>query len=175
VDQVAVLVVPADPPDVGHRRRHHLALVHRPLLARRRAGKPRSSPSSCLPSPGRSMTFITSPRIPMETTTRLILPEVIDTLGTAPKALAELTWDLHLAAIADLASALEPELAKKHLVVLPVEVGARLLENLDEERRGELSAALATADLQRAAAITDEMAADARADLYATIGEELRA
>jgi len=111
----------------------------------------------------------------METTTRLILPEVIEALGTDPQELAELTEELHPADLADLASALEPELAKKLLVVLPVEVGARLLENLDEERRGELFAALATADLQRAAAITDEMAADDRADLYATIGEELRA
>jgi magnesium transporter len=55
-----------------------------------------------------------------------------------------------------------------------VEDAARLLENLDEERRSTLFANLATRELDRAAAITDEMAADDRADLYATLGEKLR-
>jgi magnesium transporter len=110
----------------------------------------------------------------METTTRLILPEVIEALAHSPEELVELTEELHPADLADLAAALEPEMAHKLLLVLPVEIGARLLENLDAERRAELFAALATNQLDRAAAITDEMAADDRADLYATIGEELR-
>lgn len=110
----------------------------------------------------------------METTTRLILPEVIDALHTSPEDLIGLTEELHPADLADLAAALEPELAQKLLTVLPADVGARMLENLDEERRSNLFANLATKELEKAAAITDEMAHDDRADLYATLGEELR-
>lgn len=110
----------------------------------------------------------------METTTRLILPEVIEALHTSPEELVGLTEELHPADLADLAAALEPELAQKLLTVLPIEVGARLLENLDEEHRSNLFANLATKELDRAAAITDEMAHDDRADLYATLGEDLR-
>jgi magnesium transporter len=112
----------------------------------------------------------------METTTRLILPEVIEALGGEhPEELAELTEEMHPADLADLASALDPELAQKLLMVLPVEIGARLLEHLPEDRRAELFATLATKELDKAAALTDEMAADDRADLYADLGEELRA
>jgi magnesium transporter len=110
----------------------------------------------------------------METTTRLILPEVIEALQTSPEDLVELTEELHPADLADLAAALEPELAQKLLTVLPVDVGARLLENLDEEKRAHLFANLATKELDKAAALTDEMAHDERADLYATLGEDLR-
>lgn len=110
----------------------------------------------------------------METTTRLILPEVIEALQTSPEDLVELTEELHPADLADLAAALEPELAQKLLTVLPVDVGARLLENLDEEKRAALFANLATKELDKAAALTDEMAHDDRADLYATLGEDLR-
>ncbi len=110
----------------------------------------------------------------METTTRLILPEVIEALQTSPEDLVELTEELHPADLADLAAALEPELAQKLLTVLPVDVGARLLENLDEEKRAHLFATLATNELDKAAALTDEMAHDDRADLYATLGEDLR-
>ena len=111
----------------------------------------------------------------METTTRLILPEVIEALHTSPEDLVGLTEELHPADLADLAAALDPDLAQKLVAVLPVDVAARLLENLDEERRSSLFASLATRELDKAAAITDEMAADDRADLYATLGEELRA
>jgi magnesium transporter len=111
----------------------------------------------------------------METTTRLILPEVIEALATNPEELVELTEELHPADLADLAAALDPEQAQKLLSILPVEFGARLLEHLDEERRSQLFATLATKELDKAAALTDEMAADDRADLYATLGEELRA
>ncbi len=110
----------------------------------------------------------------METTTRLILPEVIEALATNPQELVELTEELHPADLADLASALSPDQAQKLLSVLPVEFGARLLEHLDEERRSQLFATLAVKELDKAAALTDEMAADDRADLYATLGEELR-
>ncbi|HEU5061453.1 MAG TPA: magnesium transporter [Kofleriaceae bacterium] len=110
----------------------------------------------------------------METTTRLILPEVIEALETSPQDLVELTEELHPADLADLASALSPEQAQKLLSVLPVEYGARLLEHLDEERRSQVFAAVAVQELDKAAALTDEMAADDRADLYATLGEELR-
>jgi magnesium transporter len=110
----------------------------------------------------------------METTTRLILPEVIEALHTSPEDLVGLTEELHPADLADLASALEPELAQKLLTVLPTDVAARMLEHLDEERRSHLFANLATKELEKAAAITDEMAADERADLYATLGEKLR-
>src|SRR5689334_10130233 len=103
----------------------------------------------------------------METTTRLILPEVIDALGSSPEALIELTEELHPADLADLAGALEPALAQRLLEVLPVEIGARLLEHLDEDRRAVLFANLAASERDKAAAITDEMAADERADLYA--------
>jgi magnesium transporter len=111
----------------------------------------------------------------METTTRLILPEVIEALRSSPEALIELTDELHPADLADLAAALEPELAQTLLDVLPVEIGARLLEHLDEETRTSLFSTLAASKLDKAAALTDEMAADDRADLYADLGEELRA
>ena len=110
----------------------------------------------------------------MEQTTRLILPEVIEALGSNPEELVGLTEELHPADLADLATALSPELAQKLLSVLPVEVGARLLEQLDENRRAQLFATLAVKEIEKAAALTDEMAADDRADLYATLGEELR-
>jgi magnesium transporter len=111
----------------------------------------------------------------METTTRLILPEVIEALRSNPEALTALTDELHPADLADLADALPLEMAQTLLDVLPAEVGARLLENLHEDRRAQLFASLATSQLSKAAAITDEMAADDRADLYADLGEELRA
>jgi magnesium transporter len=110
----------------------------------------------------------------METTTRLILPEVIEALATNPQELVELTEELHPADLADLAAALSPDQAQKLLSVLPVEFGARLLEHLDEERRSQLFATLAVKELEKAVDLTDEMAADDRADLYATLGEELR-
>jgi magnesium transporter len=111
----------------------------------------------------------------METTTRLILPEVIEALRSSPEALLDLTDELHPADLADLAGALEPELAQRLLQVLPVDVGARMLEHLDEERRALLFANLAVTEIDKATALTDEMAADDRADLMADLGEELRA
>jgi len=110
----------------------------------------------------------------METTTRLILPEVKEALDSNPEALIELTEELHPADLADLAMALEPEHAQKLLTVLPTEAAARLLEMCEEEDRSELFAKLATDAMDRAASITDLMAPDDRADLYATLAEDLR-
>lgn len=110
----------------------------------------------------------------MESTTRLILPEVREALLTKPEDLIPLAEELHPADLADLATALEPEQAQRLLTVLPVEVAARLLEMCSEEERSRLFAQLATHEMDRAAAITDLMAPDDRADLYATLGDELR-
>jgi len=111
----------------------------------------------------------------MDSTTRLILPEVKEALETDPSALVELTEELLPADLAELAEELEPELAERLLKVLPVEAAADLLEACEEESRHELFAHLATKDLTAAAAITDEMAPDDRADLYAELAEDLRA
>ena len=110
----------------------------------------------------------------MESTTRLILPEVEQSLEQNPQALLSLTDELHPADLADLATALSPELAQKLLTVLPIEVSARLLESCDEGERARLFAQLASNEIETAAAITDEMAPDDRADLYASIEGELR-
>ena len=110
----------------------------------------------------------------METTTRLILPEVTDALRTSPGELVALTEELLPADLADLADALEPELADKLMTVLPVDIVARMLEACSEERRVALFETLASQSVNRAAAITSDMAADDRADLYALLPPELR-
>jgi magnesium transporter len=110
----------------------------------------------------------------METTTRLILPEVREALRTDPRQLAELIEELHPADLADLTVALEPELAQKLLRVMPVSAAARLLEQLRDEQRSELFAAFSAEEPDRAAAITDEMAPDERADLFSGLPTELR-
>lgn len=110
----------------------------------------------------------------MESTTRLILPEVEQSLAQNPKALIALTDELHPADLADLALALAPENAQKLLTVLPISVSARLLESCDEDQRAALFAPLAANEIETAAAITDEMAPDDRADLYACLESELR-
>ena len=110
----------------------------------------------------------------MDSTTRLILPEVKEALATDPSALVELTDELLPADLAELAVELEPELAQRLLKVLPVEVSARMLEACDEEQRFQLFEDLASDDLNSAAAITDEMAPDDRADLIAELTDDLR-
>jgi magnesium transporter len=102
------------------------------------------------------------------------LPEVEESLRTNPEALLALTEELHPADLADLATALEPDQAQKLLTVLPIEVAARLLENCGEEERAILFIALADSAIETAAAITDEMAPDDRADLYAVLDADLR-
>jgi magnesium transporter len=110
----------------------------------------------------------------METTTRLLLPEVKEALQTEPDALVQLTEEMHPADLADLAGELEPELAQRLLQVLPLDVSARLLEACEEETRVELFGQLALNAMTDAIAITDEMAADDRADLYAQLPDEMR-
>ena len=111
----------------------------------------------------------------METTTRLLLPEVTEALRRNPDELVALTEELHPVDLADLTVALDPELSQRLLTVLPVEFAARTLEACSEEQRLALFEPLANEALGRAAAITDEMAADDRADLYALLPPDLRA
>src|SRR5690606_33221798 len=88
--------------------------------------------------------------------------------------IVELCEELHPADLADLAATLEPELAERLLEVLPVDNGARLLEHLDEAHRAGLFANLAADNLEKAAALGNEMAADDRADLFADLDDEIR-
>ncbi|ACY19308.1 magnesium transporter [Haliangium ochraceum] len=111
----------------------------------------------------------------MDTTTRLLLPEVTEALHSHPQELVALTEELHPADLADLARALEPELGHRLLAVLPVGIGARLLEACDEDHRLALFQSLAESEMAHAVAVTDEMAADDRADLYALLPSSLRA
>lgn len=110
----------------------------------------------------------------METTTRLLLPEVKQALQSEPEQLLELAQELHPADLADLVAALEPELAQKWMQLLPPDVSARLLEASDETVRVALFHTVAVSALADAAQITDEMAPDDRADMYAELPGELR-
>ena len=110
----------------------------------------------------------------MDTTTRLILPEVIEALRGDPSQLLALTEELHPADLADLASALEPDLAQELLGVLPVDEAARLLEFCELDKRTELFAHLAASTFKTAAEISNEMAPDDRADLVASLEPEIR-
>jgi magnesium transporter len=110
----------------------------------------------------------------METTTRLLLPEVVEALENGPEQLLSLTGELHAADLADLAQALTPELSQRMLKVLPPELCADVLEHCEEDMRTQLFATLATADLTLATAVTDAMAADDRADMLADLEPELR-
>lgn len=105
----------------------------------------------------------------METTTRLLLPEVIDSLETDPEQLLELTSELHAADLADLAQALSPELSQKLFTILSPEQGANVLEHCEENRRTELFEFLASESMSAATAITDVMAADDRVDMLAEL------
>jgi magnesium transporter len=111
----------------------------------------------------------------METTTRLLLPDVSDALRTDPSLVVEMLEELHPADLADLAAALDDELALKLIRALPIEEGARLLEALDEDKRNTLAAALAAADQPAMAELVEEMAPDDAADLVADLPEETRA
>lgn len=110
----------------------------------------------------------------MDTTTRLLLPEVTEALQNHPHELVALTEELHPADMADLACALDRQLGQRLIAVLPVAIAARLLEACDEEPRLELFQSLAETTRAQAVAITDEMAADDRADLYAQLPPDLR-
>lgn len=110
----------------------------------------------------------------METTTRLLLPEVKEALDKNPEELVALTEELHPADLADIARALEPDLAQKMLTALPIEVAARVIEASEGAERVELFEPLARDAMSAAVSITDEMAADDRADLYAMLPDDLR-
>lgn len=110
----------------------------------------------------------------METTTRLLLPEVREALQNEPEQLLELIEEMHPVDLADLAAELEPDLQQRLLKVLPLEVGARVLESLEEDQRVELFGNIALTAMADAISITDEMAADDRADLYAQLPDDMR-
>lgn len=110
----------------------------------------------------------------METTTRLLLPEVTEALRKNPQEILGLTEELHPADLAEIAVALEPDLAEVLLEVLPVEDAADLLEACELEDALRLFEPLARGGLQHAVDITEFMAADDRADLYGMLPKELR-
>jgi magnesium transporter len=110
----------------------------------------------------------------METTTRLLLPEVVEALENGPEQLLSLTGELHPADLADLAQALDPELSQRMLNVLPPDLCADVLEHCEEDARVQLFEPLARADLALATAVTDAMASDDRADMLAELDADLR-
>ncbi len=110
----------------------------------------------------------------METTTRLLLPEVVQTLETEPEQLLSLTGELHVADLADLTQALEPNLRQKMLMVLPANLCADVLEHCEEENRSDLFESLAAESMEVATAVIDAMAPDDRVDLLADVDEELK-
>ena len=110
----------------------------------------------------------------METTTRLLLPEVSEALRKNPREILGLTEELHPADLAELAVAMEPELALVLLEVLPAEEASRLLEACEEEDRLQLFGPLATKAMDHAVEITALMAHDDRADLYALLPKDMR-
>lgn len=110
----------------------------------------------------------------MDTTTRLLLPEVITTLQRKPQDILGLTEELHPADLAEIAVSLEPELAEKLLEVLPSDEATRLLEACELDDRLRMFEPLARSAMDHAVAITACMAADDRADLYALLPADLR-
>lgn len=111
----------------------------------------------------------------METTTRLLLPDVAEALRSDPASVVDLTEELHSADLAELVAALEDDLAIKLLKALPVGEGARLLEALEHGRRVDLFGQMATTDVARAVDLVEAMAPDERADLLGELAEERRA
>tara|TARA_R110002096_G_scaffold44526_13_gene120654 strand:+ start:278527 stop:279888 length:1362 start_codon:yes stop_codon:yes gene_type:complete len=109
----------------------------------------------------------------METTTRLLLPEVVEALETDPSQLLSLTGELHAADLADMAQALEPELCLRLFTILPAELCADVLEHCDEDTRTELFVPLVASALDSATAIIDAMAADDRVDMLAELTPEM--
>ncbi len=110
----------------------------------------------------------------METTTRLLLPDVSEALRSDPASVVEMTEELHPADLADLVGALDDELALKLLKALPVEEGARLLEALGEDRRTVLVQNMAASDKPAMVELVEEMSPDEAADLVAELPEATR-
>ena len=111
----------------------------------------------------------------MENTTRLLLPDVSEALRADPAAVAELTEELHPADLADLVAALDDELARKLIRMLPLEIGGSILDQLDPARRAELIVELAAEDIAATADLSEEMSPDERADLIADLPDDTRA
>ena len=110
----------------------------------------------------------------MESTTRLLLPEVREALETNPEGLTALISELHPADLADLVSELEDELATRCMRFLDVNTTARVIEHVEKEERADLFSRFAESNLGAAAAVTAEMAPDDRADLFAVLEVDLR-
>jgi magnesium transporter len=110
----------------------------------------------------------------METTTRLLLPEVIEALQKNPQEILALTEELHPADLAEIAVELESELAGRLLQVLPADDAARLLEACELDDMLRLFEPLVKESMEHAVAITALMAADDRVDLYAMLSPEMR-
>ncbi len=111
----------------------------------------------------------------METTTRLLLPDVSAALRTDPSLVVEMTQEMHPADLADLCAALDDDLAILLIRALPVEEGARLLEAMAEDRRSPLMEQLANADSPKTVELVEEMAPDDAADLVAELPEATQA
>ncbi len=110
----------------------------------------------------------------METTTRLILPDVAEALRTDPGSVVELTDELHPPDIADIVVELDEELGLTLVRALPVEMAARVFAAIDPGRRVDLYKSLLAAEGERAIDIAEEMSPDDRADLLAELDEEAR-
>lgn len=110
----------------------------------------------------------------METTTRLVLPEIIEALQNNPEDVRELLEELHPADLADLIRELNPEQAQSLLAMMPVELSARLFEQIDDGHRVTFFVPFAKNDQPKAVAILDEMAPDDRADMVANLDQALR-
>ena len=110
----------------------------------------------------------------METTTLLLLPDVIEALETDPSQLLSLTGELHAADLADMAQALSTELSLRLFTILPAELCADVLEHCEEDKRTEIFVPLVSTNLSAAIAITDAMAADERVDMLAELTPEMR-
>jgi magnesium transporter len=109
----------------------------------------------------------------MENTTRLLLPDVAEALRTDPHAVVELTEELHAADLADLAAALDDDLALTFVETLPVADAARLLESLDTAKRAALVERMAAKTAEKTAEVAEAMAPDERADLVSELPEEV--
>ena len=110
----------------------------------------------------------------MESTARLILPEILEALNTQPERLVELTEELHPADMADVLRDLNEEQAEKFLTLIPVDLAARLFEELATEDRLSLFTPLTEHETKKAASILDAMAPDDRADLVSSLDVKLQ-
>jgi magnesium transporter len=110
----------------------------------------------------------------MENTTRLLLPDVSEALRTDPQLVIELTEEMHPADLADLVAALEHDLARRFIQVVPVDIGASILDELDDETRRALVIELAAEDPSATADLSEEMSPDERADLISELPDETR-